>query len=368
MSASTSASTSANNYTSANNLSDRAILLSTGIKNVVPIGTFTGYTPGSRANIKVRNVGVTTGFFVRVTASITIATAAATASPFAPYTTLSKIEFSDYNTTLRQSSSGILNYFMNSIRYGRPFLPTGQGNVDTQQTVTPTAVGADQLLQYSFYVPLARDPNRDLTGAVLSQTVVGEQYLNLTVNPTVVGDVTSPYTATTGDVTINSVSFQVWQEYILPQTPNLPLMDLNTVYEFNGLFTSTNNVSTNGQAFIDYPNVRNVLGMYYGLVNNGGVTVNGGDITNISLIANGNTNIRDRDPLSVRATMRHIMGGDLPAGLYYDGHRNNPVSTFIYSQFQMRLTFGTLAGNSYLFYGFESIYPNNTPLPGVGLA
>ena len=367
MSATTSAAApAASKYTAAQNAMDRQTLLTTGVRVRANLGTFSGYTAGQRASIKLRNVGIMTGIFVRVTAILDI-TAAMTASPFAPYTMLSKTEMQDYNTTLRVSANGPLLYSMNSVRHGRPWLGAGQGLVDTSQVVVPTATNAAATYQYSFYLPLAVDPHRDLTGSILAQTVVGEQYLNLTVNPTLIGDVLSPYTA--GTATLTSVTFDVWQDYIQPQNAAVPLMDLNTVYEFQGNYQTTQNVGASLQAYIDYPNVRTVRGMYLGFVNNGGVTPNGTDILSLTQIANGNTNMREEDPLIVRATMRSILGGDLPAGLYYIGNRSNPISTFIYSQVQERIIFNsTVSGNSYIFYGFESIYPNNTPLPGIASA
>ncbi len=362
MSGSSTTTGSASKYTPAQNLSDRATLLATGIRVRANIGTFGGYTAGNVARIKLRNVGVLTGLMVRVTANVSI-TAAMTESPLGPWGLLSKIEMSDYNTTLRVSTSNILLYMINSVRHGRPWSPVGQGSVDTQQTVVPTAIANDQTLQFSIYIPLAVDPHRDLSGAILAQTVVGEQYLNLTVNPNFIGDATSCYTAGTG--TLNSVSFEVWQDYLQPQTANLPLIDLNTVYELAGNYTTTSNVQTNGQCFIDYPNVRIVKALYMGLIDNATVTPNGTDINSLTQIANGNTNMREEDPLLVRMTMREMLGGDLPAGLYYIGNRSNPISTFIYSQVQERITFNTLTGSPYLFYGFESTYANNTPLPGI---
>jgi hypothetical protein len=65
--------------------------------------------------------------------------------------------------------------------------------------------------------------------------------------------------------------------------------------------------------------------------------------------------------------MRNALGGDLAAGLYYYGHRRNPVSTFIFSQVQNIITFGSTVGSSdtYVGYGFESTYGQSTPLPGI---
>lgn len=352
----------AKQYTVAQNLSDRNTLLMSGVRMRANLGSFTGYGLGSRAAIKLRNVGVMTGLLVRVAANISI-TAAMTDSPWGPWGLISKAEFQDYNTTLRISSSGPLLYMLNSIRHGRPWLSTGQGLVDTSQVSQPTAVANNVILEFSVYIPLALDPHRDLTGSVLAQTVVGEQYLNMTFANALVGDVMAPYTA--GTATVNSITLNVWQDYIQPQNAALPLMDLNTVYEFLGNFSTTNNVQTNGQAFLDYPNVRTVRGLYLGMVNNSTVTPNGTDILSLTQIANGNTNMREDDPLSVRLGMRSMLGGDLPAGQYYIGNRSNPISTSIYSQVQERINLGTLSGTSYIVYGFESLYGLNTPLPGI---
>lgn len=345
----------------------RQDLITNGVRMRANLGIFGPFTAGQRASIKMRNVGVMTGIFVRVTGNVSI-TAAATASPWGPDNLLSKVEFQDYNTTLRVSTNATLLKVLLGLRHGRTWLGTGQGSVDTQQTVQPTGVANNQLFQFSTYIPLAVDPHRDLSGAVPAQTVVGEQFLNLTVNPNVVGDVSSPYTA--GTMTLNSVSFQVWQDYILPATPTspLPYIDLNTVYELQGNFSTSQNVASNGQAFIDYPNVRSVRGLLFALNDNGTAPANGTDIVSLTQLANGNTNLREDDPLSVRAIMRSILGGDAPPSIYYIGNRTNPIATYVYSQVQERVTFGTLAGASSLLYMTESMYGLNTPLPGIASA
>lgn len=375
MSQSTGAAGSSN-YTAAQNLNDRATLLGTAVPMIANLGTFGPYQPGQVANIRLRNVGIMTRLKVRATASVTIATANVTASPFGPYGLVSKVDLLDYNTTERVIAPGPMLYFLNSMRHGRPWMPTGQGNIDTLQTQLPTVVGAGQTIEFNFDVPLAYDPSNDLTGAILAQTIVGEQFLRLTVNPNAIGDPFCPYlnTGGAGTAAISNVNFQVWQEYLQPQGPNIPRIDLNTVYEFTAMFTSSDNIVVGGTKFIDYPNVRNVKGAYFTYINdNAGtghptVTVNGTDINSVTLIANGNTNMRELDPLMLRRDMRIMLGGDLPAAMYYMGHRRHPIYTWIYSQVQLALNFANATANPYVAYGFESTYPLNTPLPGVGAA
>jgi len=355
-------------YTTQQNLSDRMNLLAYGTKMVKNLGIKTlssGAILAGQIQTRLFNVGLITQLRMRVTASITI-TAAMTASPLGAYGLLQRVTLQDYNTTQRVNATGPMLYFFNSMKHGAPWMPTGQGLVDTAQTQLPTAIGANQTIQFELLVPVAVDPHNDLTGAIYAQTTVGEQYLNILINNALVGDVNCPYTA--GTATLNSVNVQVWQDYIQPNqyAPNVPLIDANTVYELAAVFTSGTDIVANGTKYINYPNVRSVMAHYFMYVNNGGLTVNGTDLTALVLQANGNTNMREQDPLLVRADMRNALGGDLAAGLYYYGHRRNPISTFIFSQVQNLLTFsGTVNSNSYIGYGFESTYGQTTPLPGI---
>jgi hypothetical protein len=67
--------------------------------------------------------------------------------------------------------------------------------------------------------------------------------------------------------------------------------------------------------------------------------------------------------------MRTKMGGDLPTGLYYIDTRRQPIQTAIYSQVQLGILPATVnAGNTFIAWAFESMYPLNTPLPGIAQA
>jgi hypothetical protein len=356
------------NYTPAQNASDRMSLLRGGVPMTANIGTYGPFAPGQSVQIKLRNVGVITRLRARVTATLDI-TAAMTASPFGPYCALKRVSTQDYNSTLRINSSGMLLKLLDDTRLGRPYLPTGQGLTDTDQVQVPTAANGAAPFEFQLEIPVCRDRMNDLTGAILAQTVVGELFLNMTFN-NLVGDVSCPYTA--GAATTAGFYVEVLQDYIQPQ-PNaqgqvaLPLIDLNTVYEFNAVYQSSDSITGGGQKYIDYPNVRNVLSHTFVFVNDGAVTVNGTDIEDLVLIANGNTNLLENDPLFNRAEIRNRLGGDWPAGAYFYSHRGNPIQTNIYSQVQSRIDFaqGVSGTGSYIAYGFEDTYMLNTPLPGI---
>ncbi len=358
-------------YSVAQNLQDRATLLRNGVPTTANLGTFGPFTLGQSTQIKLRNVGVITRLRVRLTAAMTI-TAAMTASPLGPYGIINTLSTSDYNSTKRFNTSGVLLKLLNDTRLGRPYLPTGQGLVDTAQVSVPLTT-AGGTLQFEIEVPIARDRMQDLTGALLAQTVVGEQFLNLTFASSFVGDVLSPYTA--GTATTSGIYVTVLQDYISPQPDAtgktaLPWIDLNTVYEFNAVYRSSDSITSGGQKFIDYPNVRNVLSHPFIFVDNGVLTVNGTDIQDLILVANGNTHLREADPLFNRAEIRNRLGGDWPAGCYFYSHRGNPIQTNIYSQVQSKIDFAASAQatNSYIHYGFEATYMLNTPLPGIASA
>jgi len=261
-------------------------------------------------------------------------------------------------------------YMLNSIRHAEPWMPVGQGLVDTQQTQQPITGTAVNVI-WNVDIPFAVDAGNDLTGAILAQTVVGEMFYKAQFATAAVGDAwQAPYTtASGGTVTVNSIQIDAWQRYIQPQSATLPLMDLNTVYEFAALYQTQTGIITNGQTFVDYPNVRSVLGSYFGFVDNAALTTNGTDIQNMILIANGNTRMREQDPLDVRKHMRIMLGGDIFES-YYIPSRRQPIQTWIYSQVQELFQWGTVTSspNPYLVYGFESIYPLNTPLPGIAAA
>ena len=375
--ASGTAQPAASKYTYAQNIADRGTLLSTGVPMETLLGTFGPYSLGQTAQIRLRNVGVITGLELRVSATVTIATDEPTPSPLAPYNLIQQCVTSDYNTTNRIFASGPMMYFLNSMRHGIPYMSAAQGNqqaypagpvtgVDTDQVLVPVATGTDTM-QFSLDVPFAVDPGNDLTGAILAQTVVGEMFLKLQFASAAVGDAwQSPYTAlNSGTTAITNIMVEVWQRYIQPQSAALPLYDLNTVYEFAGLYQTSNNIATNGQTFVDYPNVRSVTGAYFGFVDDGALTPNGTDISGLTLVANGNTRMREQDPLLVRKHMRMVLGGDLPPGMYYIPSRRNPIQTWIYSQVQELFNWGTVSGSPYLNYAYESTYPLNTPLPGI---
>jgi len=357
-------------YTSANNAQDRNTLLTTGIPMRILIGKNGPYSPGQTARIKLQNVGVITNLKMRIEAQIAITGGPMQISPLAPYNFATNIVTSDYNTTQRIFAPGNIMQMLLSARHGRVWMGSGQGAVDTSQVVVPinTVSPSSSNFFFNLDLPFAYDKNSNLSGAILAQTVVGEMYLSVTFPTTFVQDITTLYTGG-GSVTVTNIYITLWQEIIQPQNSALPLMDLQTVYEVAGGYISSTNLAQGQWKYLDYPNVRAVKACYLYFCNNGLLTQNETDLSNIYLIANGTTQLGQHTPQVIRQDMRTKMGGDLPTGLYYIDTRRQPIQTAIYSQVQLGILPATVnAGNTFIAWAFESMYPLNTPLPGIAQA
>jgi hypothetical protein len=226
-------------------------------------------------------------------------------------------------------------------------------------------------------VPLAFSPT-DLRGALLTQTAVGQAFLNIDWNPT-------PYTnglddsvydgAATTTVVYNALpNFNVAQEYLLPQQIGggvpLPSLDLMTVYELAGSVRDSANLAIGLEKLINYPNVRSVIGAYVNYMNNGLMQPMIAGITNIRVLANGNNTIKEytaTDKLFDMREMAMVEQADLKAGAWFELHRAKPIETALFGNIQMGVTplLYTASPNTNLEIAFESFYTKGSTLPGM---
>jgi hypothetical protein len=334
---------------------------------------------GQSVQIPGQRMGVTTGFWLQCTANVTIANAAATLSPMAPWNIFNIVRYTDFAGVNRVNTNGISLYCMQSVKHNdlsgnavAGVIPN-IGNIDTDILAVPTAEGTANLY-WSMWVPLAYDPKSDLRGAILTQTVVGDHYITLQTANSLSGDpLVSPYTSTAGNLTLNSLTIQPFQSYIQPQNLNtnspltgLPAIDLSTIYYIEGNYTQNQNISAGGSTYINYPNNRSVLSGLFIFENGGTFTANGADIENLTLIANSNTFLREMNPRLVRSMMRGQLGGDLPTGIYYIGSRQQPILTNLYGNVQLKFDINTVnSGNTQIMSQYESFAASGAPLPGI---
>lgn len=358
----------------------RAALLATAPRMRKNVGTFTAAT-GTTSRIKLFNVGILTMLQILVQCTVTIGVAPATASPKGPWNLINRIRLTDYDGTDRVNCSGFQLFQVNSARYREPF---GFNNSGASAIFTnpqqPLAIG-NQTVQFLINIPIAYDPEADLRGAILAQTAVGEMYLNIDWNPTLVTNLNddSLYNgAATTTVVANGalpITVQLWQHYLLPQAIGannqipLPQLDLMTVYELAGSVISTDNITANAERLFNYPNVRTVIGAYASYTRlPAGVNptlANVGDTNQHRLIANGNNVLRDESEVSKYYNQRLYTHGDMVRGVFYLMHRDKPIETALFGNVQMGITPVNVGAGSYFETLFENFYVKGTTLPGL---
>lgn len=366
----------------AQNLQMRQVLLASAPRENKNLGTFTAPLGGT-TRVKLFNVGIGTKLLLLVSVPITIGTAIAVPSGKAPWNMINRVRVTDYDGTDRINISGFQLFVWNCVRR-RTFY--GYNNEAATAVLVnpsvPTAIGAGTLAFY-IEVPLAFDVDnpvvmaQDLRGAMMMQTAVGESYLNVDFNASLYtnNDVESVY-AGAGTTTVvltttpNGINLTVWQEFLMPQAVGangavpLPLLDLNTVYEFTGNIRSSDNLAANAQRLFQYPNLRSVIGSYYNFVSGGVLATT---VTGLQIIVNANNIILDDTRDTRWFKQRQFLNGtDIAAGVFWYPHRDKPVETWLYGNVQMGFTPNALAGgNQYVEQGYESFYTKGAALPGI---
>lgn len=358
----------------------RQQLLATGQEMEKNLGTFTEAAIGRTTRVKLFNVGVITKLVLDVTAAVTIGTAVATPSTKAPWNLISRIRVTDYDGTDRVNISGFQAFILNCRRKFQfySYNNSAATAVYTNPSV-PTAVATGNI-QFQLEVPLAYDVDnrviqlRDLRGAIMAQTAVGEMYLNVDWTSTLYtnGDVDAVYSGgatTTVVLAAAGIQMTVFQHYILPQVVGnsgqipLPQVDLMTVYELAGNLRSSDNFAVGQEKLLSYPNLRSVIAAYFSYVQ--ATTLTAGKIDTVRLIANGNNVMRERTERKQLYEQRVALDGDLIAGTYYLDHVAKPIETALFGNVQLGIKPNTVGATPYAEIMFESFYTKGMALPGV---
>lgn len=362
----------------------RQNLLQTGIPMIKRLAPVSGAL-GSNLKIPLLRMGIMTGVLLQFSVPVEIATKAATPSLVSPWNIAQTVSYNDFAGVQRTRTNGYQLWAAQTMKQGDalsliPNSAVSSGavpslNYDTNIINVPTAIGESEV-RFSLWVPMAYDPNSDLTGAVLTQTNVGEHYINIQLANAIRGADPWVHAYLSGDtdtVTPGSVTVQAFQHYIQPQNmtaESLPLLDLSTVYGFEGGYQLSGNIAQGQATYINYPNNRSILSALINFENNGQFTANGTDISGITLVANSNTNFREMTPRSLRESMRNIANCDLAPGSYYIASRRQPILTQLYANVQAKFDVASIggAGITQFVSQFEVQYPSGAPLPGITVA
>lgn len=361
----------------------RQNLLTTGISMIKRLQPITANL-GDNVKIPLLRMGIMTGVILQFKVNTTIAVAAASPSPCGPWNIAQNVTYNDFAGVQRTHTNGFQLWVAQTFKQGDalgaiPNSAIASGatpvlNYDTNILNQPTAIGAQEI-DFSLYVPMAYDPASDLTGAVLTQTNVGEHYINVqlasaldSTDPWV-----APYVTNTATFTGTTVTIEAYQMYIQPQNMDansLPILDLSTVYGFEGNYQVSANIAANQATFINFPNNRAILSSLVTFENGSAFTANGTDLSLISLVANSNTIFKEMSPRLLREIMRNSANCDVAQGTYYLGSRRNPILTQLYANVQAKMDVASVAGSGVvqLVSQFEVQYPSGAPLPGITVA
>lgn len=408
------------------NMMARQSLINTGLAFTKRLQSFSSLGSnnvlGATVRVPLDRTGVVTGvsllFQVPFTANATAngIVMSTQMTQYFPYNIIQNITYTDFAGVKHVNTSGFALHVLNCLRGGNlinnssvmeGFITSETGINANILGVMNAATGAfvlkganwplSGLIFFSLYLPLAYDPTADLRGAILAQTDRGEHYINLTFANTLAGVTGDPLTTpidvaatgatfvlgnTGGAVAPWSQSFIVvdaYQHYLMPQAgvspQNLPMIDLGTIYEVVGGLTDSSNLVAGSNKFVNWPNNRAILSamhIYDNPVNTTslGNPLNETDMSLLTLLINGNTNVRQLTPALLRMQQRYTLGVDLPSGVYFLSARRQPITTQLYGNVQTQFTLNTVnvnaaIGTPYMQNQFESFYLSGTPLPGV---
>jgi hypothetical protein len=377
---------------------------------------------GATVRVPLDRTGVVTGvtmlFQFPFTANATgFATVSGTQmTQFFPYNLVQNVTYTDFAGVKHVNTTGWQLHALNCLRGARlsnnahqmeGFITSETGINANILGVMNAATGAFVLkgadwpqygvIFFSLYVPLAYDPTSDLRGAILAQTDRGEHYINLTFANALFGTTGDPLTtpievaATGATFTLGNtagavapwsnafITVDTYQHYLMPQAgvspSNLPMIDLGTIYEVVGGLTDSSNIVAGSNKFVNWPNNRAILSAMHIYDNPAATTslgnpLNETDMSLLTLLINGNTNVRQLTPALIRMHQRYALGVDLPSGVYFLSARRQPITTQLYGNVQSQFTINTVnvetaIGTPYFMNQFESFYLSGTPLPGV---
>lgn len=362
------------------NAQARFNLLQTGIAMTKKLPVVKGGL-GSQIRVPLQRMGIMTGVHLLFSIPVTLATFDKV-NALAPWNIIQGITYTDFAGVNRTKTNGFQLWAAQSFKNGDAIslIPSNVSaaggsvpsmNYDTNILNLPAANGAG-VIQFSLYVPMAYDPASDLTGAILTQTNVGEHFITIDLPNALNGadEYKFPYGPATG-VTLTDggqITVEAFQNYIQPQQmalPFLPLIDLSTVYGFEGGYQTTANIAANQSTYVNYPNNRSILSTLIQYQNGNGFTANGADLSGITLVANSNTNFRELTPRMLREIQRNQANCDMPPGTYMINSRRQPILTQLYANVQAKMDILTAAANSKLIAQYEVMYPSGSPLPGI---
>lgn len=359
------------------NLIARQIVLNNSVKMMQPLpAQSVDIDVNNVLNIVPRNVGLTMGFLVKVSATAHADnTALYTRTPYGVANMVSNITYTDLNNVQRVQTTGYHLALLNSARQGfvfggayAPNVPMGYGNNWNAFSGPATVQNADAELQAYYWVPLAYSAT-DLRGAVYTNIVNATQQLQITLNRNAFTNnagsiVNSVYRSAGAGNTMEYTTpitvtvYQVYRDQIPMQNgiPVLPLMDLNLVYDIKN--ATMTGVAENQDFPFAYPNMREFLSTF-AIYNNGNDLNAGEDINYWELQSANSTQLWRMDPTTAALLARQTFMADPPLGTYYFDSRDKPISTITFGNMTLNLNASDVQANAQMLVLTEAFQQVN---------
>lgn len=364
------------------NLQMRSLLLAASPHFRKKVGSFSVTADQSSLRMKLFNVGIITRLVAKLRLRVDGGTSsAATKTEWGPWNLLKKIKVQDFDGTDRVNISGPLLWSILSWKYKTPygvrnefstFPGAARGSTNYPVYDAPVNTDADQdVIDMFIEIPLAVDHRKDLRGAILAQTGLGDLFLIMDfaqVLNTGGQDEDKPYHTAGTNLAFDSITVDLWQDFYMPQVINgvtlLPQIDLLTVQELSQVTTSDNIVAS-GEKLIPFPNVRTVVAAVFRYLDADLAVHN--KVDKHRIIANGNNIVMDDDNESRLFAQREIWNDDLVDGLYFYDFSSKPIETAVWGNVQYGATMASTIGASDNSFdvGFVSLYTKGSTLPGL---
>ena len=377
------------------NLANRQAIVQSALKKQQQIYTNTfNPTAGVVLNIQPRYAGLILGFYVDVSATMTLGTNNGIRTQFGAANFIQQVVFNDLSNNTRIQTTGWHINAINSAKDGHPYqsvttintdYPVGYGEVFTANIATSpaTLTTAGATAHMLFWVPLSYS-EVDLRGAMWANVVNATAQLQLTMATSAqafVGHTADPtsavyqYDGTGATGVITSYTVTVHQVYYdqLPtdQKGNqlLPVIDLSTLYMLNN--TTLSGLVTGNDFPIPYANFRSFLStiVIYDNQTGGAYNAAGTDINYWNLQTANFTNIFKYPSWFPGVFARTAIRTDFPLGMYYFDSRKKPINTIQYGNQQLIINpTGTVNTGANVLVGWEMFAITNTLVGAASLA
>lgn len=377
------------------NLANRQAIVQSALKKQQQIFSQTfNPTAGVVLNIQPRYAGLILGFYVDVSATLTLGTNNGIRTAFGAANFIQQCLFQDLSNNTRIQTTGWHLNAINSAKSGHPYqsvntintdYPVGYGETFTANIATApaTLTTSGATAHMLFWVPLSYS-DVDLRGAMWANVVNATAQLQLTMATSAqafVGHTADPtsavyqYDATGATGAISSYTVTVHQVYYdqLPTDTKgnqlLPVVDLSTLYML--INTTLTGMVTNADYPIPYANFRSFLStvVIYDNQTGGAYNAAGTDINFWELQTANFTNIFKYPSWFPGVFARDTIKDDFPLGMYYFDSRKKPINTIQFGNQQLIINpLGTVNTGANLLVGWEMFAITNTLVGAASLA